>query len=450
MESVILTAVAGLLTVLATRNSPGAGPVGPHVKDWRFRGTTRVAAGAIAALGIGTACNDGKQAEPDTASATADPAEIEELERLAVLGYVSGSVPATSDSGVTLHDRERASQGLNLVLSAHAPGATLIDMDGNVLHEWQASFRQVWPRRKVLKRFRNANWFRRAHLFPNGDLIGIWAHSAGILKLDRDSNILWSSTVPAHHDLEVMPDGYIYVLTVKNHIIPRVLPRKPLREDFITVLDPDGRVKRSTSLLEAFENSKAYRFLWMLHPQKTGIAFHANTISVLDGGLVEQMPEFGRGRVLTSMRAMDTIAVIDLDGPEVVWAYKGGFVEQHDPQILTDGSLLLFDNKDGFERSSVEAYDPSNMSLRWAYRGTPEHPFYSEHSGVAQRLANGNTLITESANGRAFEVTAEGAIVWEYYNPNKAGQDDELRATLHEVQRLPPDFDLSWLTTGAK
>jgi hypothetical protein len=90
------------------------------------------------------------------------------------------------------------------------------------------------------------------------------------------------------------------------------------------------------------------------------------------------------------------------------------------------------------------------MSLRWAYRGTPEHPFYSEHSGVAQRLANGNTLITESANGRAFEVTAEGAIVWEYYNPNKAGQDDELRATLHEVQRLPPDFDLSWLTTGAK
>jgi hypothetical protein len=32
----------------------------------------------------------------------------------------------------------------------------------------------------------------------------------------------------------------------------------------------------------------------------------------------------------------------------------------------------------------------------------------------AQRLPNGNTLITAGAGGRTFEVTAQGAIVWEY------------------------------------
>jgi hypothetical protein len=37
--------------------------------------------------------------------------------------------------------------------------------------------------------------------------------------------------------------------------------------------------------------------------------------------------------------------------------------------------------------------------------------------GNAQRLPNGNTLITESAFGRFFEVTREGEIVWEYVNP---------------------------------
>jgi len=36
--------------------------------------------------------------------------------------------------------------------------------------------------------------------------------------------------------------------------------------------------------------------------------------------------------------------------------------------------------------------------------------------GNAQRLLNGNTLITESS-GRFFEVTREGATVWEYINP---------------------------------
>src|SRR5262245_65643091 len=37
--------------------------------------------------------------------------------------------------------------------------------------------------------------------------------------------------------------------------------------------------------------------------------------------------------------------------------------------------------------------------------------------GCAQRLPNGNTLITESSFGRFFEVTKEGEIVWEYVNP---------------------------------
>jgi hypothetical protein len=34
-----------------------------------------------------------------------------------------------------------------------------------------------------------------------------------------------------------------------------------------------------------------------------------------------------------------------------------------------------------------------------------------------QRLPNGNTLITEGAFGRIFEVTAAGETVWEYVVP---------------------------------
>jgi hypothetical protein len=35
----------------------------------------------------------------------------------------------------------------------------------------------------------------------------------------------------------------------------------------------------------------------------------------------------------------------------------------------------------------------------------------------AQRLPNGNTLITEGADGRIFELTPEHEIVWEYMSP---------------------------------
>ena len=134
-----------------------------------------------------------------------------------------------------------------------------------------------------------------------------------MLRLDRNSEVVWERTVPTHHDLEVLPDGRLVVLTMHNHIVPRVHPTQPLREDFIAVLGPDGELEREVSLLEAFENSGRYRSHWLLHPQKTGIAFHANTVFCLDGSIEDTMPEFSKGRVLTSMRAMSTIAVVDLE-----------------------------------------------------------------------------------------------------------------------------------------
>jgi len=43
--------------------------------------------------------------------------------------------------------------------------------------------------------------------------------------------------------------------------------------------------------------------------------------------------------------------------------------------------------------------------------------FYSPFISSAQRLPNGNTLITEGSDGRIFEVTREHETVWEYISP---------------------------------
>jgi hypothetical protein len=63
-------------------------------------------------------------------------------------------------------------------------------------------------------------------------------------------------------------------------------------------------------------------------------------------------------------------------------------------------------------------------------------PFESRVLGSCQRLANGNTLITESTAGRALEVRPDGKIVWEYFNPARGGDDGDLIAYLMEVVRL--------------
>ncbi len=43
--------------------------------------------------------------------------------------------------------------------------------------------------------------------------------------------------------------------------------------------------------------------------------------------------------------------------------------------------------------------------------------FYSPFVSSAQRLPNGNTLITEGASGMLMEVTRNHELVWEYISP---------------------------------
>ena len=88
------------------------------------------------------------------------------------------------------------------------------------------------------------------------------------------------------------------------------------------------------------------------------------------------------------------------------------------------------------------------MATTWKYVGDPERPFETETCGSCQRLPNGNTLITESDNGRALELTPQGDVVWEFLNPMRAGDAGEYVATLFEVVRLSPGFGSGWIQGG--
>ncbi len=71
-------------------------------------------------------------------------------------------------------------------------------------------------------------------------------------------------------------------------------------------------------------------------------------------------------------------------------------------------------------RSRVLEINPVTFEKVWEYSiaGLPGFFFYSTFVSSAQRLPNGNTLITEGVVGRVFEVTPENEIVWEYLNPH--------------------------------
>jgi len=388
------------------------------------------------------------EARGPAASRELTDAEQDELEALMTLGYVSGSKPASDDGGVTYIDPERVYDGYNLYTSGHAAEALLLDMNGRTLHRWSMRFLDVWPDYEGPGRDHANKVWRRVHLYDNGDILAIF-ENVGIVKLDSESTLLWSHAGGEHHDLDVADDGSIYVIQHEKRVVPRVHAYQPVSEDFIAILEPDGKLRKRLSILEAFERSDYRAVLESM--SRWGDILHTNTIEILDGSRAGDCPAFRKGNVLICVRQLDTIAVVDMEEGKVVWALTGRWRLQHQPTFIPGGNMLIFNNRAGLDAhgepmSAVLEFDPLTQETYWTYDGNMPGGLYSPTCGSCERLPNGNTLITETDNGRAIEVTPAGRVVWEFINPKRAGKDDQLIASLYEVIRIPPDARLDWMS----
>jgi hypothetical protein len=369
----------------------------------------------------------------------------EAIRKLQSLGYLAGSQPATEKSGITINHAAKAYRGLNLVVSGHAPEASLMNMSGDILHTWKCDVYRAWPNfkpsEKELQEQKYTHW-RRAFVMPNGDLLAIFER-IGLLKLDKQSRLLWAERNNAHHDLDIAENGNLYVLTGEAHINPKFNPNRPIWEDYIAVLNSKGKELKRVSVLEALWNSDYVAVLQRALSE--GDILHTNTIEIIKGSPVNPKTPFRKGTVLISIRKLDLVCAVDMDKKTVYWAESSLFHLQHQPTLLDNGNLLVFDNNRTKTTSAVIEFDPVSRQVKWSYVGGKDGVLFSDSCGSCQRLANGNTLITETDAGRAFEVSPDKKIVWEYVNPYRAGTENELIASLFEVVRLRKDFPVDWM-----
>jgi hypothetical protein len=389
------------------------------------------------------------------ADSTLTGEELEQLELFRSLGYLSGYQEAPAFTSVTVNDSVRTFEGYTLLISGHGPGISLIDMEGHPVHDWfnnEVTVYGLWPEAENPEV--DIDLWRRAHLYPNGDLV-VLVNDGGVVKVDRDSNLLWvSEYLGAHHDLDVGDNGLIYVLGRRIHLNERYNGEALIAEDYICVLDSTGATLDTVSVLDMIMDSRFAPVLMRAvdgygRPlQMTGDLLHCNTIEYIREDMLATGYDgpLRPGTLLLSMRAVDLVCAVDLEERSVYWGESSLWHMQHHPTLLENGHLLVFNNQGAKGASTVLEFDPAGTEgVTWSFQGDSEHPFYSEWAGTCQRLPNGNTLITESMYGRAFEVTTEGDIVWEYFNPHRAGENLELIATLHEAYRYSPDEIEGWL-----
>jgi hypothetical protein len=391
--------------------------------------------GALGALSIAPGCRGDGAPEAET-----------DLDRLRSLPY-AGSSPTGGDErgGVVLQDAGRSSPGVTLITIQMLSLAELIDASGEVLRSWHLPGSGRWE---------------RAELLANGDLIAIGADPAPeggggipdearyVARFGWDGRMLWKRALTAHHDVERTPDGRLALLGFERRRIPEIHAEIDVRDDWVGIIDEQGGLIEKRSLLEAFAAAPAVLPLQPVAPNRLGVVpwldlFHVNSLEWMrHEHLVGRHPIFDPGNVLVCSRHQNAIFVLDWEKNVPVWAWgREELVGPHDARVLENGHLLVFDNGIGKDRSRILEVDPATGGIVWEYAASPPESFYTLSKGSSQRLPNGNTLIADSDNGRAFEVTAGGEVVWDWLCPHEVAPGQRaaiVRAVRHDPASLPP------------
>ena len=417
---------------------------------------------------------------------------------VAVLMYTLAPIRAQSvyPTGTTIYEPDRAWNGYTVLSPLQTQAVLVIDMNGNVVKRWEGLNNSAGGPARVLPggilisasgaRPPNQESLELVQQDFDGKVIWQFSHNEQIKT--REGSTIWSAR--QHHDWqrESLPAGYYspesapvvegtstLILTHTNRLQPRVADVM-LEDDRLVEVSWKGDVlwewvasdhidelgfapdaRKAIKAAQSFNKARG-SFDW-LHINS---AHFVGPNRWFDQGDMR----FAPNNVIISSREASLLAIVGRDG-KIVWRLGPDFSEskelrairqiigQHHAHIIPKGlpgagNLLVFDNggssgygfaspiaPDGvgaFARSTsrVVEINPVTLELVWSYTNPR---FFSTNISSAQRLPNGNTLITAGAGGRMFEVTTQGAIVWEYMYPLFSGANAS--NAVYRAYRIP-------------
>jgi Arylsulfotransferase (ASST) len=413
------------------------------------------------------------------------------------LSLHAAGAPSVYPTGTTIYDPARTWSGYTVLSVLGMQAVVVIDMNGNIVKRWDGyndsagGPARVLPQGVVIAAVGARPPHQESLALEQRDFDGnvVWRFDHNQRIETRDGGAIWSAR--QHHDWqrndfpagyyspEAWPEGVAsrtLLLTHTNHERPavadvmleddRLIEVTPDSEivwewvagDHIDELGFDAEARAAISAGPGFNNARG-SFDW-LHINS---ATYVGPNRWFDAG----DERFDPANVIISSRQASLLAIVGRDG-SIVWRIGPDFsqteqlrkirqiIGQHHAHLIPKGlpgagNLLVFDNggasgygfanpnaQDGtgaFARDSsrVLEIDPVTLELVWSYRAPGR--FYSSNISGAQRLANGNTLITEGAPGRVFEVTADGEVVWEYMSPFFSGP--RRSNSVYRAYRLP-------------
>ncbi len=355
-------------------------------------------------------------------------------------------------TGVLLYDKSGAYEGYTLFSPMGGKTVYLIDMEGYAVHTWKTDYTPG----SYAMLLENGNLLRGGSLqggpAPFGGAGGI------VQEIDWNSRVVWEYKLMTrdavqHHCFARMPNGNTLILAWERKSIDAFL-EKGRNPKTIPVATPGMGGAINTSFWVDFvrEVNPAGETVWEWHvwdhvgpgPHQFDINYVLRDTMAGSAGsydwthfnTVEYVAE--TDQILLNSRNFSEFYLVDHKTGAMVyrWGNPSAYGQGRAPSWLDNGDqkvfgnhnatplgknrFLLFDN--GSERaegnrSAVIEVNAQTGKIEWEYAAPVANSFYTARQGGAQRLPNGNTLVTSSNHGHLFEVTQDKKVVWEYVSP---------------------------------
>ncbi len=374
-------------------------------------------------------------------------------------------------TGVLKYDRDKSYNGYTLFSPMVASQTVyLIDMEGYVVHQWETDYTPG----SYAMLLENGNLLRGGVLKGSPAPIG---GAAGIIQeIDWNGNVVWeyklfTPTEVHHHCFTRMPNGNTLILAFEFKSIeeaiakgrdPKTIPvpnynernnRRGFWVDFVREVDKAGNTIWEWHVWDHLGAGPLQFDINYKLPDKAGDSFdwtHFNSCEYIQ--VTDQ--------ILLNSRHFSEFYLIDHKTGEMVyrWGNPGAYGQgrapswfdngdqkvfgSHNATYLGNNRFLVFDNgseRPEGNRSAVVEVDGRTNQIVWEYAARQSNSFYSFRQGAAQRLPNGNTLVTSSVTGHLFEVTKDKEVVWDYVSPVCSGK---IRCTIDVGSSSPMGFNM--------
>lgn len=322
-------------------------------------------------------------------------------------------------AGLIASNPHRSAGGYTLFAPQTGNGAVyLIDIDGAVVHQWNMPHR---PGRDAVL-LANGNLGYNGSHPDSPDIYPAWPlwHGGAFREVTPAGDVVWAHDDMAHHhDARWLANGNLLYTTAE-----------PVPRDFAARIQggssqhdlPDGTI--FGDVVKEVNRQGEIVWLWRSWEHLDPAAYPIHPFfDRYHWPLINSVAPTRDGLVLMSLRTTSGVVAINKASGDIAWEIGHDMLaQQHAPEELPNGNFIVFDNgnfRPGISTpySRVVEIDPRSKTIAWEYTDEMRPAFFSAYMGGAQRLANGNTFITESSFGRLFEVTPDSEVVWEYVIP---------------------------------